>query len=400
MFFKKRAHTGERLDRVAKLYLAYKFFGTLYFAYPLFYEFATQAITPIQVGIFFSITSISAFMAEIPTGVIADKHGRKLSALIGTGLLCFAPLIIFFGHAWPTYIVAALFYGIGRAFLSGALESLVYDHKNVSKEVYRRVNTLEITFGQAGILASAALGGVMFLAHPSIPFVAETLAGLVCLALIAGMQELHKDDHVPSKASHRQHFTQSMRHLFASPFLKVLVPMGVLFSVMLGMSIQFVNEAAMIEQGLSADTRGLLIASAGIVTLIILNFFLLRRVTSDTVRIIYLVGGAVVAYGCMASGVMPLFLAGYIIWSCLNATSSFIRVMIHDRIPSSHRSTILSNFKALAVLVGIGASTATGVLVQWAHTPRAGYIVFTLISLLLLLPCAGWLIAHLQKQQI
>lgn len=102
------------------------------------------------------------FIAEIPTGIIADKRSRKFSGLFGMAMASIAPLIIFFGHTFATYMVAALFYGAGRAFLNGALDSLVYDHKNVTKAAYRRVNALEITYGQAGILVSAALGGLLF----------------------------------------------------------------------------------------------------------------------------------------------------------------------------------------------------------------------------------------------
>lgn len=400
MVFKKRTAGKERLDRVAKLYLAYKFFSNLFFAYPIFYQFAQQTITPLQVGIFFSVIGIVGFIAEIPTGVIADKHGRKLSGLVGVATLSLAPLVIFFGHTFSAYLVAAVFYGLGRALLSGALESLVYDHKNVSKTVYRRVNTLEITFGQSGILVSAAIGGLLFSFHESLPFIIEAIAGAVTFILIALMQEQNKDDHIIPTASHRQHFVESMKHLFATPYLRVLVLMGVIFSVMLGMCIQFVNEASMIEHGLQPEARGFLISGAGIATLIVLHFVIFTFVKGDIGRIMYLVGGAMTAYVLMSLGSLQLFLVGYLVWCCLNATSAFIRVMVHDRIPSSHRSTIMSNFKALAVLLGLGASIATGLLVQQAETPRSAYLVFGVISCVILLPCAYWLINQLKKEVI
>ena len=390
----------ERLDTVARLYLGYKFLSALYFTYPIFYEFAVQTITPVQVGLFFSVIGACSFVAEIPTGILADKRDRKSSGLIGMALLVFAPLIIFFGHTFSAYLVAAVFYGLGRSFLSGALEALVYDHKNVSKEAYRRVNALEITFGQAGILVSAACGGLLFTANHALPFIVEAIAGAACLIIIAGMEERNKDDYVKAAASHRQHFMQSMGHLFATSYLRVLVLMGVVFSVMLGMCIQFVNEAAMIEHGFNADARGFLIAGAGVATLVILNVLLLKVVHSDIRRIAYLSLGTILAYVLMGFGDMSLFLLGYLLWCCLNATSSFIRVMLHDQIPGSHRSTILSNFKALAVLVGLGASTATGLLVQWAHTPRAAYLAFAGIACVILLPCGVWLIVQLRKPAI
>ena len=398
MHFKKRAQERERLDLVARLYLGFKFFNASFFTYPIFYEFATRAISPVQVGLFFTVIGITGLIAEVPTGIIADKNSRKTSGLLGVALLATAPLLVFFGHVFWAYMLAAVFYGIGRAFLSGALESLVYDHKNVSQAAYRRINSLEITFGQAGILVSAAFGGLLFSMHPSLPFVAEALSGLVCMLLIARMSEINKDSYRQSVSSHRQHFVESMQHLLATPFLRVLVLMGVTFSVMLGMCIQFVNEAAMIEHGFDAKARGVLIAGAGLLTIILLNTVLLRFIKSDNARLGYLAGGAAVAYVAMGLGTTGLFLAGYAVWCCLNATSSFIRVMLHDRIPGSHRSTIMSNFKALAILIGVGSSAATGLLVQHAGTPRAAYDVFAIIAALVLVPCACWLVV--QSKQV
>lgn len=398
MLLKKRRSNG-RLDRVAKLYLAYKFFGALYFIYPIFYEFAVQTITPVQVGLFFSAIGIVGFIAEVPTGIISDKRSRKFSGLVGMGLLATAPLIVFFGHTFAAYLVAAIFYGLGAAFLHGALDALVYDHKNVSKESYRRVNALEMSYGQAGILVGAACGGWLFSINSGLPFVVQAATGLVCLVLIALMSEQYKKEYVKPVSTHRRHFIQSTRYLFASQYLRVIVLMGVTFSVMLGMCIQFVHEAAMIERGLDATLRGFLISGAGIVTIAVLNLFLLKALKSDISRVLYIGVGATVAYILMGIGSMPLFLAGYLLWCCLNATSSFLRVMIHDQIPGTHRSTIMSGFKTIAVLVGLGASAGTGMLVQWAHTPRAGYVLFGVVAGAILLPCVIWIVAHLKRKQ-
>ena len=155
----------------------------------------------------------------------------------------------------------------------------------------------------------------------------------------------------------------------------------------------------MIEHDLQAADRGFLISGAGIAMLIILNVFLLKLVKSDTARLLYMSGGASAAYSLMSLGVMPLFLLGYLVWCCLNATSSFIRLMIQDQIPSSHRSTIMSSYTTLAVLIGVGASIGTGLLVQWAGTPRAAYALFGAIALFFLIPCATWLIAHIKSRQ-
>jgi MFS family permease len=382
------------------LYLCYKFFGALFFAYPIFYQFATQSLSPAQVGLFFSAIGVFGFVADVPTGIVADKYGRKLCGLIGVALLTIAPLVVLFGHAFMAYMFAAFFYGMGRAFLSGALESLVYDHASVEKNMYRRINGLEITYGQAGILVSAALGGFLFSINQDIPFIAEAIASLICMLIIIAMQEQRKEGHAKPSSSHIQHLTQSARYLFATQYLRVVLLMGVVFSVMLGMCIQFVNEATMISHGLDSTMRGLVVSGAGTAALVALNLFLLKRLQGDTERIVYLSIGAVVAYACMSAGLLPLFFFGYFLWACLNATSSFIRLLIQDQIPSSHRSTIMSGFKTLATAIGLVASTATGLLVQWAHTPNAAYVVFGGISLFVVSPCALWLAIHIKKQPL
>lgn len=387
----------ERLPRVAKLYLAYKFLGTLYFSYPIFYQYAVQVITPVQVGLFFSTVGIVSFLADIPTGIIADKHSRKFSGLCGMSLLTIAPLLVFLGHSLAAYLLAAVFYGLGGAFLNGALDSLVYDHKDITKIKYRRVNALEITFGQTGIVVSAALGGFLFLIAPGLPFVIQALAGLACIGVIAVMNEEYNKDYIRPVTAHTKHFKESVHYLFSSQYLRVLVLMGVVFSVMLGMCIQFVHEAAMIEYGLNGASRGLLIASAGVAALVVINAYLLRLLQSDTARLIYISAGAAAAYALMGMGYEPLFFVGYLLWCCLNATSVFVRLMLQDRIPSSHRATIMSSFKTIAVLVGLCASTGTGLLVQVAGTPRIAYIVFAGISCVMLLPCATWLVKQLRQ---
>ena len=387
------------LSSTARLYIAYKFFGALYFTYPIFYEFASHTLSPVQIGMFFSAIGVCSFVLDIPSGVMADHWSRKRSAIIGAATLALAPLAVLTNHGFASYLVAAFLYGAGRAFLSGTLESLIYDHRSVTKQVYRRINALEITFGQAGILVSAACGGFLFDYNHRLPFIVEAITGLLTLTLICCMQERYKDDYSKPVGSRRKHLLQSMHHLFATPYLRIVVLMGTTFSVMLGMCIQFVNESTMIEHGLTASTRGLLVSGGGIATLLILNLFLLKLVRSDSRRVIYLSVGAFVAYALMSTGLTATFLAGYLVWCCLNATSSFIRVMIQGHIPSSHRATVLSSFKSLAVLVGMAGSTATGWLVQSAHTPRAAYMLFSALSAVVIIPCALWLVAHDIKQR-
>jgi MFS family permease len=398
--FSRLIKSDERLDRVAKLYLASRFFGVLYFAWPIWYGFATQAITPVQVGIFFSALGVIQFLAEVPTGVVADKHSRKLSALIGTAILIAAPLVVYFGHDFTAYMVAALLYGIGRAFISGSLDSLVYDHKNVSKEAYRHISGLEVTLTSTAGILSVAAGGLLFSLHESLPFIAEAIAGGICLVLIWLMQESKNDEHTTPADSYVRHFWKGIKLLLATRYLQVIVLMAIPLWVMLRICIQFVNEAALIEHGFEPSARGLLLAVASIVTLLSLHFFLFKVFKHDRGRILFLGLGAAVTFMLMGLQVVGIFLLGFLFWNWLLGThGAFIKPILQDNLPSSHRSTAMSGFAALVSLVGFGGSALIGWLVEITHTPRSAYLLFAGISLIVLAPCAVWIAGHLKNQE-
>jgi hypothetical protein len=57
----------------------------------------------------------------------------------------------------------------------------------------------------------------------------------------------------------------------------------------------------------------------------------------------------------------------------------------------------MSGYSALVSLIGFGGSSFIGLLVQQAHTPRMAYLLFAGISLIILIPCAIWLTAHLKN---
>lgn len=388
------------IDRIGKLYLASQFLRALYFAWPIWYGFATLALTPLQVGIYFSILAITQVFAEVPTGAFADKFGRKNSALIGSIILTIVPLLMYFGHNFSAYLLSAFLLGVGGAFISGSLEALVYDHELVSKETYRTIVLLEITFFQTGLLVSAASGGFLYELHPSLPFVAETIACLATFFVVASMKEVRKKTSTEI-TSYITYFRDGLRFLFASKFLIVIVIMGVITEVMVYASIDFINEATMIEYGLPPTERGLLIAGAKVIALFVINIILLKVLRKDSIRLLYIAFLSTAIFAFLSVASFPIFLIGYMAFNWISATqSSFIRPIIHDHLPSSHRATAISGFSALIGLAAFGSVWFFGWLIQTYDTARAPYMLFTMIFIILIIPCAIWLAKHLQKDLV
>jgi MFS family permease len=77
------------------------------------------------------------FVLEIPTGVVADKFGRKRS--VAFGCVLFAADLLFFGLSRNYYLLfAAEFLGaVGMTLISGADQALLYDSLIALKEEER-----------------------------------------------------------------------------------------------------------------------------------------------------------------------------------------------------------------------------------------------------------------------
>lgn len=391
----------KQFPKVGKLYLYSKFFEALYFAWPIWNGFATQTITLAQVGIFFSVLNALQLVAEIPTGVVADKFGRKSSAILGSFINLFAPLIIYFSTSFALYLVAAFFYAAGRAFLSGSLESLIYDHKDISKAIFRKINELSVNAVQAGLVISTVLGGILYSVDQSLPFLLEAAAGIICIVLIALIDESYERNLNTEVESHTKYFVNGVKNLFSTKFLRVFLIMGIPYAAMLSVCIQFVNENAMIEYGVVPAMRGILMGGANILALFTFNFFLLKVVNTDVRRVFFMAFGGLIVFSLFIVKSIPVFILVYLVWNCLSMTQTpFFAPILHANISSSYRSTAMSTFYTLKNIAILFVSALIGFIIEHYKTPRAAYLSFTLISLFLIVPCALWIIKYFRGNRL
>lgn len=76
------------------------------------------------------------FLFEVPTGVIADTQGRRISYLLGAGTLLVSTLLYLL--MWQTqapiwgWAIASILLGLGFTFFSGATEAWLVDALNAT----------------------------------------------------------------------------------------------------------------------------------------------------------------------------------------------------------------------------------------------------------------------------
>lgn len=174
---------------ILKIYL-FSLLGDLVLIYP-FYSimFLDNGLSTLQVSSLLIIWSATAIIAEVPTGVIADKYPRKYVLALGQVVGGVGYALWLFYPSYLGFMTGFILWGIGGAFTSGTLEALVYDELDSRKQkdsylkVIGRTESLSLTGVVLAMLLGAKLidKGYDFVLVLSI--VATLAAALVVLSL-------------------------------------------------------------------------------------------------------------------------------------------------------------------------------------------------------------------------
>ncbi len=134
----------------------------LYGAFAIIYYSQVSGSMTLGMSIF-SITMIAAAVLEFPTGLIADKIGRKNTVIIGCVCSLIYAVILAITNSYLGLVIVAIFEGLERAFFSGNNEAFIYDTlKEAGKESEFKnyIGKTDSMYYMAGIL-STILGGVV-----------------------------------------------------------------------------------------------------------------------------------------------------------------------------------------------------------------------------------------------
>ena len=117
----------KRWDNISKVALIY-FFSSLYFYLPVLTIYYQQkGLNFLQIGSLWGVITITIFLSEIPTGILADKFGRKTSIIFAMLFQLIGEILFLFANNYLYFIAINIIAGIGFAFQSGCIQALVYD---------------------------------------------------------------------------------------------------------------------------------------------------------------------------------------------------------------------------------------------------------------------------------
>ena len=127
----------------------------------IIYLMDARGLSLTEVGVFESFFWLTIIIAEVPTGAIADRFGRRISLALGAILFAVANVIFALASHFSILLGSYLVMGIAMTLYSGAGDALLFD----TLRVLRRTREFEHHAGRshglffAAMVAATAIGG-------------------------------------------------------------------------------------------------------------------------------------------------------------------------------------------------------------------------------------------------
>jgi MFS family permease len=338
---------------------------------------------------------------EVPTGIVADTIGRRMSYLLGTITLTASTLL--YVLLWQVdapfwqWAVVSLLLGLGFTFFSGAVEAWLVD----ALAATGFTGELETVFGRGQVVTGVAmltgsLAGGLIAAQVSLgtPFVLRGV--ILALMFVVAFRLMHDIGFAPERGG--PPLTEMRRIASASidfgwrvPAVKWLMVES-LFAGGVGIYVFYALQPYLLE--LHGDPEAYQIA--GLVAAIVAGAQILGGVLAPRIRrlfarrtsaLIAMAGVGVVTLAVM--GTVESFwvvLGMVVVWALLFAASVPVRqTYINGLIPSRQRATILSFDSLMSSAGGVWTQPALGRAADvWGYAPS--YLISAGITTLAL-PC-------------
>ena len=131
---------------------------------------------------------LAVFMAEVPSGIMADRYSRKGSILIGFFVMSVSIAIVGLSPTFTGIGLGMFSWGIGYSFISGAQEAWLSDEIGETKanKTFIKAAQWQMAGGVLSIIPSIVLAGI----NPRLPFItASFLYASLMVFLLLHMPE-------------------------------------------------------------------------------------------------------------------------------------------------------------------------------------------------------------------
>jgi predicted MFS family arabinose efflux permease len=290
-------------------------------------------------------------LVEIPSGILADRWSRRGVLMVASTALMLTSLVGGLSNSVPLYIVSALFLAVYFAMYSGTMEATVYDtllEETGDSDGFEgrigRVRFVESTTLVASSLAGGVLAG---LATPRLTYFLTVPFALASIVALLRFDEprLHKSE---ESTSLRSHVAVTYRTITRRRELLPAVGLTVLTALMLQVIFEF-GPLWLVASGTAPGLYGPF--WAGLVSTLGLGGLLAGRVrlnrpatVTSTIAVLTLASWALTA----SRNLLVVTIAQFAVALVVVTMSIYVSRVLHDAVPSTIRSGVVSGVGALS----------------------------------------------------
>jgi MFS family permease len=260
------------IERDMALFRLYRFLSTSYLFGPaIVVFFGARGLSVTEITLLNSVYCVTAMLFEVPTGVLADRWGRKRAMVLGSLMMAAGCLINWAGHSFLVFAVGEGLLALGMTLTSGADSAYLYDLLRSAGRAheYRRREGAASAAKLVGAAAALAVGGWLarrdvgstYLFPAGICLAASLAASLLSESLSerTGLRAVEQGEEPPPMTLVGQ-VIGSARRVLGHPPLLFAVAFSTLLFTLTRMSI-YLHQPFLSAAGLDLSRVGLVMAA-------------------------------------------------------------------------------------------------------------------------------------------
>jgi MFS family permease len=336
-----------------RLFYAYIFLNRLEMWLPIVVLFVQdRGFSLAQYTALDAVWYVSTLVFEVPTGVVTDRYGKKVSLLVAAALQSFSLFILAIAKTFLLMIISYVLWGLASSFETGTTDAFVYDSlKQINREedygrVRGRITTLTLLAAALGSVLAGYLAGIR-LALPII--LTASIALLLCPIILFFREPAVSDVREPS---HLLHIRESIRYVSYHRLVALLI----VYSSILATAVWGLHDfyqPLLRSFGIPVERIGLLYL------LFRLSGMVGARLSDPVYKVmgsfsIYLIPLCfVAAVFCMGFLITPwVIVCVFVIYFTEGFYYPIANTLLNKNLPSGKRATIISIGSVLSCLMG------------------------------------------------
>jgi MFS family permease len=151
----------------------YGFFKNLRFFDPvLLIYLSISGISTFQIGLLYSTRELIIYLFEIPSGVFADRYGKKTELIICFSFYIASFLLFALGLNFFVFALAMTLFGLGEAFRSGTHKAMIMHYLDIKqiKTSKSRIYGITRSYSMIGSMVSSLFTIYFIIALPNLKF--------------------------------------------------------------------------------------------------------------------------------------------------------------------------------------------------------------------------------------